>query len=430
MENIQESQSKSWLQRLKDESWEAELLVSAIAIFAVLKSFAALDWLVIFFIDNLEPSQYGIGYFISVFGYMAIGILAAMFTIHFALRAYWIGLVGLNSVFPDYGLEDSAYSPIYTKKILSVLPKVTQSISKIDELCSVIFSAAFAFMMIYFYVTVSASLFLQLFNMLKDILPLWLFLVPAGLLVLIFVFGMLISIPANLKKFHGNKTIQHLYFLYARWGGLIMYGPLYKSILQITMLFGSNFKKKKGLVKMVLFMLLIGIIFGATRMFESNFGYLLTHSRAQDLTKLNSSFFAQNNLEENFILTPEINSDVLTESTISLFIPLFRHEIKLLKNSCEIEESDNVGNKDEQERNLIRKTYLNCYQNQNRVFIDDKPVQINFLKTNHARTDQYGILGYINIDTLKKGQHQLLIRKTLGKENIKEWLIPFYSGSK
>jgi len=31
--------SKNWLQRLKDESWEAELLVSAIAIFGTFQLF-------------------------------------------------------------------------------------------------------------------------------------------------------------------------------------------------------------------------------------------------------------------------------------------------------------------------------------------------------------------------------------------------------
>lgn len=67
-----------------------------------------------------------------------------MFVIHF-LRAYWIGLVGLNSVFPDYSIEDSVYSKIYTEKILSILPKLEDSIKKVDELCSVIFSAAFTF---------------------------------------------------------------------------------------------------------------------------------------------------------------------------------------------------------------------------------------------------------------------------------------------
>ncbi|CAN0603161.1 unnamed protein product, partial [Ectocarpus sp. 12 AP-2014] len=168
-ENKVISQKKTnWLQRLKDESWEAELLVSAVAIYAILQSFSILDWLIIKFIDYLEPSQYVIGYFIVVCGFLAIGVLAAMFAIHFAFRAYWIGLVGLNSVFSDYSLEDSAYSPIYTKKMLNILPKLTSSIGKVDELCSVIFSAAFALMLIYSYITITASLYLLIFNIFHE----------------------------------------------------------------------------------------------------------------------------------------------------------------------------------------------------------------------------------------------------------------------
>lgn len=130
------------------------------------------------FINRLDPSQYNIGYMILVLAYLAIGILAAMFAMHFALRAYWIGLVCLNSVFPDYGLEDNAYSPIYTKKILNSLPKIEDSIIKVDELCSVIFSAAFAFVLIYLYTTVTSSLYLILFNVLSDYMPTWVLLAP------------------------------------------------------------------------------------------------------------------------------------------------------------------------------------------------------------------------------------------------------------
>ncbi len=429
-ENETVESSPSWLQRLKKESWEAELLVSAVAIFAILKSFAGLDWLIIKFIDRLDPSQYDIGYFILVFGYLAIGILAAMFAIHFALRAYWIGLVGLNSVFPDYGLEDSAYSPIYTKKILKVLPKVSQSITKTDELCSVIFSAAFALMLIYLYGTIFSSLYLILFNVLKDFVPAWVLLIPIGVLAFILIFGMLISIPANMKKFHGNKTIQHLYFIYVRWGSLLIYGPIYKSILQITMLFGSNFKKKKGLIKMVLLMLLIGVIFGMIKLIDSDYRYLIVHKEMQDHTKLEPSLYATNNSEKTFLLTPEINSDIQTGRAIKVFIPIFNHEIDLFKKACGITASDKIGYKEADERNRIRKQYLDCYQKKHKIYVDNKAVQVEFLKTDHPNTDQYGLTGYIDVNNLSPGNHKILVQKTVSGENEKKWTIPFYYSPK
>lgn len=425
MEDHQETIQKNWLQRLKDESWEAEILVSAVAIFAILNSFSLLDWLIITFIDFLDPNQYFVGYFIIVCGYLAIGILASMFSIHFALRAYWIGLVGLNSVFPDYGLEDSAYSPLYTKKILKVLPKISKSTSKIDELCSVIFSAAFAFMLIFLYITISASLYLLLFNLLKGMLPTWLLLIPLAPLVLILIFGMIISIPANMKKFRNNETIQHSYFLYAKWGSLLLYGPIYKSVLQISMLFGSNFKKKKGLVKMVGFMLLIGFVFGGVKMLNSDFRYLLTHSREFDQSRIYDYHYAANTKEANFLLAPEIQSEIITGKTIKLFVPILNHETKIISEICELNK-EAITFDDKLERQKNWQANLDCYASKLRIHLDDQIIAVDFLKTDHPQTQQFGLSGFIPLADLPDGLHRLKITKEVSSEIEKNWEIPFY----
>lgn len=428
MENTNQASSKNWLQRLKDESWEAELLVSAVAIFTILKSFAVLNWLVNFFIDYLDPSQYFLGYFIVVFGFLAIGILGAMFSIHFALRAYWIGLVGLNSVFPDYGLEDSAYSPIYTKKILRVLPKISNSISKIDELCSVIFSAAFAFMLIYFFATIFSSIYLLLFNLLKDIIPHWVLFIPAALLFLLFIFGMLISVPANLKKYRSNERIQHLYFLYARWGAIAMYGPFHKSVLQITMLFGSNFKKKKGLVKMVLVMLIIGVLFGMTKLINSQYGYLIKTDITPDTTRIYDYYYHENNADAELLLAPEIQSNVISTNSISLFVPILKHETRIMGNNCGLEKKK--INTDNSERQKRWKANLECYTSKINISINDQPLPIKFLKTNHSKTKQFGLSGFIPLTEIPEGLHTLKITKEVSSEIEKNWSIPFYFSPK
>ncbi|MCH3883360.1 hypothetical protein [Tenacibaculum aquimarinum] len=178
---IAKPSTKGWLQRLKDESWEAELLVSAIAIFGTFKLFGFINWGTNFFIDVLDPNQYLIGYFIVAIGLLAISILASMFLIHFFLRAYWIGLVGLNSVFPDYSIEDSAYSKIYTEKILGILPKLKDSIQKVDELCSVIFSVAFTLLLIYAYMSIFVSAYLLVYNLLSAYIPFYILLIPCSI---------------------------------------------------------------------------------------------------------------------------------------------------------------------------------------------------------------------------------------------------------
>ncbi|PIB29501.1 hypothetical protein [Maribacter sp. 4G9] len=423
-QNLDASQKQSWLQHLKDASWEAELLVSTVAIYAILQSFKLLDWLIFQFIDKLDPSQYNIGYMILVFGYLAIGILTSMFVIHFSLRAYWIGLVGLNSAFPDYGLEDSAYSPIYTKKILGVLPKISTSINKIDELCSVIFSAAFAFMLIYFYGMITTSIYLILYNILDDYVPSWVLLIPLAPIVLIFVFGILISIPANMKKYHNNERIQHLYFLYAHWGAMITYGPIYKSVFQITMLFGSNFKKKKGLVKMILLMLLLGVIFGMTKLINSNYTYLINYDLKVDESTVHKEYYASKNTDARFLFVPEIQNDLVSEHVINLFVPIFDHETAIMGENCELPKLNLQS--EEISRQERWKANLDCYAASVSIFLDNQAVPVDFLKIDHPRSDQFGLQGFVDLQEIPLGTHRLKIVKSVSSEIQKTWEIPFY----
>jgi hypothetical protein len=112
------------LQRLKEESWEAELLVSAIAIFGTFQLFNVIVWATNLLIDVIPSEQYLIGYMIVYMGLLAVNILSAMFILHFILRAHWLGLVGLNSVFPDYSLKDSVHSEFCSENCFSVLSKM------------------------------------------------------------------------------------------------------------------------------------------------------------------------------------------------------------------------------------------------------------------------------------------------------------------
>ena len=61
------------------------------------------------------------------------------------------------------------------------------------------------------------------------------------------------------KKNKENERIQNWYFKLMKLGSMLFLGPLYKSILQISMIFGSNFKKKKSLTYLMLFFMLSGM---------------------------------------------------------------------------------------------------------------------------------------------------------------------------
>ena len=420
---------KNWLQRLKDESWEAELLVSTISIFGTLQMFGLIDWATNKFINLLDPSQYLIGYMIVFFGLLAISILISMFVIHFFLRAYWVGLVGLNSVFPDYSVEDSAYSKIYTEKILAILPKLKDSIKKVDELCSVIFSVAFTFLLTYMYLGLFASIYLLIFNLLSEYVNSYILLIPGILLLTTIFVQAIISLIANLKKNKEKENLQIWNFRIVKLVSIITYGPLYKSILQVFMIFGSNFKKKKSLISLLFIFILSGMFVSVYQMTNTNIPYLITQESYFDVTKSYSSYYKSENNDANFLLSPEIESDKVESSVLKLFIPIFSHEKKIRQEICGsyIEDPNKSGLEQRTER---RAQLLKCYQKYVLIYINGTLTKVDFLRYEHPKTNQSGIICYIDLSNLKSGLTKLEVKKKQDKKDITAWTIPFYYISK
>ncbi|WP_027068045.1 MULTISPECIES: hypothetical protein [Maribacter] len=421
---VENKKNIKWLQRLKEESWEAELLVSAIAIFGTFQLFGLIEWATNKYIDLLPVEQYIYGYMIVFLGLLAISILVSMFVIHFVLRAYWIGLVGLNSVFPDYSIEDSVYSRIYTEKILAILPKQEDTIRKVDDLCSVIFSSAFTILLIYTYMSLFLSIYMLIYNMLLDYIPSYILLIPLFIILSLLVLQMIFSVIGNLKKYKNNVRVQTWMFKLVRLTSMVTYGPLYRNLLQVSMVFGSNFKKKKSLVYLVLAFFASGIFLTLVKFQDTNIPHLIL-PKNHDVNLMYLSYYSDQNSDESFLLTPQIQSDIIVGETVKLFIPIFHHERNYQAETCgEYQEDDSLSS--EEERVKSRKFYLDCYEKYHKVTLNGTLLNINFLKKDHAVSEQFGIVGFIDKELLKKGNNTLVVTKTLGVVKKFTWSIPFY----
>ncbi|WP_339664658.1 hypothetical protein [Maribacter arcticus] len=421
---LENKKTIKWLQRLKDESWEAELLVSAIAIFGTFQLFGLVEWITNRYIELLPVEQYKYGYFIVFMGLLAVSILVSMFVIHFFLRAYWIGLVGLNSVFPEYGVEDSAYSKIYTEKILGILPKQEETIQKVDELCSVIFSAAFTILLIYSYLALTLSIYMLIFNLLSEYVNTYILLAPAVLIGVLLVFQTIFGIIGNLKQFKNNVVIQTWLFKVVKWVSMVTYGPLYKYLLQVSMVFGSNFKKKKSLVYLVLLFFVSGMCVAVVKVNDTNIFYLIKQD-VHYADQMHLSYYYDQNPDNFFLVTPQIQSDIIEGKTVKLFIPIFNNERNYQDNACgeyvDDKQLEMVKNKI-----LARKFYLECYHKYHTVKLNGAIVNINFLKKNHQTSEQFGMVGFIDKELLQKGKNTIEVTKTLGDVREYNWSIPFY----
>lgn len=412
--------SKTWLQRLKEESWEAELLVSAIAIFGIFQCFTLIDSLCNFFIDYLDESQFIFGYFIIISAELAISSLACIFITHFILRSYWIGLLGLNSVFPDYSLEDTAYSKYYTDRMINYLPKLSTTIEGLEELCSVLFSIGFLLLGIYSYIAFTNTIYLLLYTKLKDLVPETLLLLPIFIFGVLLLIQMLLSIFANIKSFQSAEFLQKSYFISTKYTNLLVFGPTAKYFLQISMIFGSNFKKKKGIVIFILFIFQLGAITIVFRSESTNMSYLFKKELLDDTTQANPQYYQPNNQRVTFLLVPEISSDIIKEKATRLFVPIFKSEKRSISKNCILLNNDDLKDSD------ITQAKLTCYSKNHIVSIDDITLQPQFSTLYHPITGQFGIATIIDLSKYQGGEHQLTITKHWAKEETRTWNISFF----
>ena len=89
------------MERLRDRTDELELIISSLTIFALL---SIPGWL----FDKIAESYTHLSTSLAIATMVSTTILAgisyglaACFVVHLMARAYWVGLIGLRTVFPD-----------------------------------------------------------------------------------------------------------------------------------------------------------------------------------------------------------------------------------------------------------------------------------------------------------------------------------------
>jgi hypothetical protein len=82
-------------------TWEVELLISGVAVFAMMQLPGWLTGLELYLRPRFDEGWRGALSILLVYLVSAAVILAATFALHLLLRAYWIALVGMHSVYPD-----------------------------------------------------------------------------------------------------------------------------------------------------------------------------------------------------------------------------------------------------------------------------------------------------------------------------------------
>lgn len=142
----------SWINKVQEESWQAELLVSGAVIVAL---FYAPNFVITWLESIIYRADTFMVPFISMFSMFVmtgVYILIILLVIHFFIRAWWVAMLGLDFVFPN-GVGDRPFMTM-SKGVLDRykrdLKAPKEEIKRLDDIGSLMFSVILTYLMIYF----------------------------------------------------------------------------------------------------------------------------------------------------------------------------------------------------------------------------------------------------------------------------------------
>ena len=430
----QNSTFKELLDKLQQESWQLELLISGFAILGLVNTLGPLKnlWNQSIAIESYNKYLYPIVFIACV-------VLIVNLVIHVILRGLWIGAIGLRYVSAEIDYE----SLNYRKRFLTYLKKKVGTFDKyienLENYCSILFAITFlslfyilSFFLCSLLLVLVGNVFIKsgIFPEFIGFMLLGFFAI--GYLILCLIVFIDFITQGYLKK---KEWTSFLYFPIYRLFSIITLSFLYRPL--VYNILDDRFSKRLTLILTPIY---IGAFVLAT--FQSvRSNYIFSEKYSTSYYSYTNNYM--NSVKENeYIRNVAIQSKIIKDSYLHIFIP-FKERIEeeiysQNKNLIPLEDNrgfeSNVFSKKKRKYNKksdsITKNYLNALKNVYLLKIDDNKLNYNFSIT--EINNQLGFETFVTIENYQKGKHVLNIsrfsksKKTKKLEKFKVVDIPFW----
>ncbi len=382
-----------WLKNLQENSWELELLISGGAIFSLFQlSDQFLDMVFVMKMTSFLP---GLSIFI-ITGMLGLKLLTVGFILHLLLRAFWLGMVCINYVFPQGIREGSWKIQRPFKSWESDSSNLRDEIIQIDNASGVVMFSSIVATFVLVGVILNVLVFITLPITLLDAPNAYVsFILWAGLVYYLdlVTFGLI------------RKTPYLSYVAYPFFWAFdtITLRPLYAKSLR---LFGSNVKKLKTILGFVLILIVSGFmtyisVYRIMRWPNIIDSRSYRFQMAPEENWQNHTYYRDHVLEEGVKFSgPCIQSEIINDGYLQIFIPYNRDfEVDL--------QEDEV---------------LSDYV---QLSIDDSSIhEVEWFSFWSKDIDQIGIKAHVDITKLSHGRHTLGLG--FDTEEGRHMSIPFW----
>ena len=145
--NYQSDGFKKLLNKLQQESWQLELIISGFAIYELFLTIEPIE------IETLQAMKNDEIAGIQILSTLLtiVYILTVLLLTHVILRGLWIGAIGLRYVSGDIEYDSLNYTEKFTTFLQKKVGSFDRYISRLENICSTLF--ALAFLMVFFFIS-------------------------------------------------------------------------------------------------------------------------------------------------------------------------------------------------------------------------------------------------------------------------------------
>jgi hypothetical protein len=418
-----------WLQRLQQESWELELLVSG---FSILLLYKAIGFLtdkteeIDLFLNSSLPSSTMVSIFMNIL-VLSLGALIINLTLHLLMRGFWVGIVGLGSVAPKTDFDKLKYSSFFTEKLKLRVGNLDKLVVFLDNISSLVF--AFAFLIIFMLLALAiymvfllavlggANMLIQYMSGgLADVFSIF----ASGILILIIITGLIYLFDfLSLGLIKKSKRLSRIYYPIYVFYGWITLAFLYRVIYYNLM---SRYSRRRiALVLggyLLLLMLVPSLYMDHGIYFDDN----------DDKYFISANYYDNLRNRTDVIEKVSIPSKITSETFLPLFIrynPEYNSTIKKrfpdfnpsktqeLKSDLKFEVGFGnlhigYGYRDKEKD---PETALKCLSDFYNIYLDDSLItNAPVYFSEHPNRGEIGIEAMLDIATLQRGKHTVEVK--------------------
>jgi hypothetical protein len=392
---LKEEKTPRWLKTIQLNSWEAELLISALVLYTL---FQIPDYLDQWALQSFERGSRLHRLFSLI--EKAIRLLSLGYILHILIRGVWVASVGLSYVFPKGIDQRSLKFKGNFNKELNKSGSLVKMVLRLEQLSSIIYGISFIFFGTLIGFASFIFSFIFFFELITPLMNENSYLAGViGIFILFyFLLTILVFIDFLTNGYFRRKNWSADWFYYvAFFFRIVTLSFLYRRSLLVLI---SNTKGWRAyLIPFIVLGVVAGFLWVDNEIKDNKRDRYYISSANGDYNSVN---YENTRNSENYLIST-IQSDIIHENTLKIFLK----DISAFGGTYILE--GRTLNKTKWDE--LSSDSISYYFNKRLlVTIDDTPVKnIDWFKTQHPVTSEFGFTSFVDIRDFEKGAHFLKI---------------------